>query len=178
MNQREVRDILSSALAVGEKLADLREKRETEIEAFAAVYEPITFVKTDDFASGCVTTGVSTISCANFSYAHPQSSYNNIVHELGHVFNNILNGNANDFGWKYASPEIRNSILKPDGRIDWQQNKLYDPLDTYTTGGEMLGDMFVAWVFDEWNDNPLNTDLVNDANEDMNNTMYSWTINK
>jgi RHS repeat-associated protein len=168
MNRRERRAIMAAIYEVGDRLAEATGRTEAS-EAFTAIYDPIRFVTTDGFVYtdqsgnpllrtlGC-NTGVSTITCADFTYTNFQSDVNNIVHELGHVLNNVIGGAFGNFGWTYAHPDVRSAILRPrSGGIDWQQNTLYDPASPYATGVEMSGDMFVAWVFDAWNTDPRNT---------------------
>ena len=174
MTSREKLAIMVAISRTGKKIAGTRGKDETAAEAFTAIYNPITFTQTDTFDIGCVT-GVNTVICADFTFENFQSDVNNVVHELGHVFNNVLGGTFADYGWTYAQPDIRNAILRPrTNGIDWQQNTLYDPTSTYATGVEMSGDMFVAWVFDAWNTDPRNTGLVDQARNTLNTNMANW----
>jgi hypothetical protein len=174
MTNRERRAIFAGAYAVGSAFAKTRGKGESASTAFKEKYEPLQFVKTDKFTytdefgkteeyyTGCVTGG-NTITCADFTYAYFQSDVNNIVHELGHVFNNLHGGSPADFAYNYI--DDRNKILRPTETIDWQQN-------TLATGGEMFGDMFVAWTFDAWNDR--NPALVTKVSDEMTSNMADW----
>lgn len=93
----------------------------------------------------------------------------NVVHELGHAY---------DYGHNYPSSAIpssfaeeRDRYLRPNG-IDnhpgygqFTQDNDYLNLQQNRdrTEGETYGDMFVAWVFDKWNTEPLNADYVTTA---------------
>lgn len=180
---REKHAILNAAWSVGRQFSTTRGKSESAAEAFTAIYDPVEFVKTDEFTytdekgktasftAGCKT-GVNTITCADFSYGQFQSDVNNIVHELGHVFNNLNGGHPANLGWTYAGDRSR--VLRSFDGIYWQQNTLYDPNSPVATGGEMFGDMLVAWVFNAWNTHPLNTDIVNRVSGKMTTNMLVW----
>jgi len=70
----------------------------------------------------------------------------NVVHELGHVYNNMLSWkpvrNMPDWIEKQADLILRPNDFK--GRLDWQQ---------HPNGGksETFADMFIAWTYDAWN---------------------------
>jgi hypothetical protein len=148
MTSREKLAIMVAISAVGNEFAEAREKGETAAEAFSAVYDPISFVNTEQFTytdaegntdtyyGGCKTEG-NTITCASFTGGRFQSAVNNIVHELGHVF---------DPG--AVIPQVfrdnRGSILHSnDYTGQWNQNPT-------PSSGETFGDFFVAWVFNVW----------------------------
>jgi RHS repeat-associated protein len=99
----------------------------------------------------------------------------NVVHELGHAYDNSLyNPNTR----KRASdnmPDVfvgnRFLILRPNidrasGELcnkcfDWQQNRTL-------SRGETFADMFLAWTYGAWNQDPMNAVLVTDAQTWMN----------
>ena len=175
MNKEERRTIFGAAYATGKKITETRNQGESASEAFKEIFEPITFTKSDVDYEGCVFQTQNAISCSNFTNYDFQSNVNNVVHELAHVFNQLNGGSPNDFGLKYVLR--RDWILRPDtGGIKWQQHPP-SPGDPDHSGGEMLGDMFVAWVFDAWNTHPLNVDEAMIARDDMNDNMNVW-LNK
>ena len=77
----------------------------------------------------------------------------NVVHELGHAFDNSLTYTDPDTG-RARRPDqdmpgglTRNLVLRPNpipGRLDWQQNPT-------NTSNEFFADMFIAWTYDAWN---------------------------
>jgi hypothetical protein len=74
-----------------------------------------------------------------------ETARNNVVHEMGHVFNNE-HGNV-PVAELEAHPEDfvdnRNGILQNNDTIQWQ-------LNTSFTANETFGDFFVAWTYNEW----------------------------
>lgn len=103
----------------------------------------------------------------------------NVVHELGHIFDNSLSwdklgsdnqlhtirpSNFSPYGNAHWI-ENRDTFLRPnepDGYIDNQQHPLNMEPDGHT-GGEAFGDTFLAWVYNAWNTNPANSQNVASA---------------
>jgi RHS repeat-associated protein len=136
--------ILLGISAAGKKFASDRNKGETASNAFKTVNGSVTFVKVGNFDyqgkpynAGCKTEG-STITCAQISGGGIlfQSSVNNIVHELGHVFDP-------GSGIPQVFIDNRNDILHDNHTVMWQSNTAHTPHETF-------GDFFTAWVFDVW----------------------------
>jgi hypothetical protein len=170
MTKREKRAIMAGIYAVGNKIAETRNSGESASEAFTVVFDPFSFIKDD--REGCWTNpDTGNVQCGDFTYDNFQSDVNNVVHELGHVFSNVVGGDPEFYFENYAP--LRDNILRPvdspDG-IDWQQHPPPNPF------GEMFGDMLVAWVFNAWNtsSDPLIVNHVSTARGDMNKQMYTW----
>lgn len=166
---------MAGIYAVGNKFAKTRGKGESAAEAFTAVFNPFSFVKKEDDGKGCkFDPDTGNVGCGNFTYDNFQSDVNNVVHELGHVFSNVVGGNPEAyFDATYASQ--RNVILRPydiNDSIYWQQHP--PPPNGNNPYGEMFGDMLIAWVFDAWNTHPLNVDAVNSAKSDTDRYMKDW----
>jgi hypothetical protein len=91
----------------------------------------------------------------------------NVVHELGHAFDNSLTYPDPDTG-RARRPDqdmpgglTRDNVLRPNpipGRRDWQQNPT-------NTSNEFFGDMFIAWTYDAWNTDPRNQLRVDVASD-------------
>jgi hypothetical protein len=100
-------------------------------------------------ASGGCTTGKDKINFASLSpWNDGLTARNLIVHEFGHVFNNVhgsvpmtdlANSNINPENFV----ENRSQILLPNVTFSWQ-------LDTAKTPSETFADFFVAWTYDAW----------------------------
>ena len=176
MNKQERRAIFGAVYAYGKKIAEARGGEESASEAFKAIFEPIDFVKSDDEFNGCRFQSATMVECSNFTKFDIQSNMNNVVHELGHVFNQLIGGAPNAFGLKWGP--YRNTILTPDtGGIKWQQHPPSEG-DPDLSGGEMFGDMTVAWVFGAWRtDHRLTVNKANEAKSDMDVKMGEW-LNK
>ena len=95
----------------------------------------------------------------------------NVIHEIGHAYNNQLNkALETDLGlwpnWT-AIVEQRNLILRPNPECDdcwyWQFNRTQSATETFA-------DMFVAWTYNAWNTStaPENVIAVNNAQAWMN----------
>ena len=95
----------------------------------------------------------------------------NVVHELGHAYNNQLQKApekdlALSTNWNNIVLQ-RNLILRPNPECDdcwyWQYNRTQ-------SGTETFADMFVAWTYNAWNTStdPLNVSAVNNAQAWMN----------
>jgi hypothetical protein len=173
MNKRERSAIMAGIFAVGEAFAEARGQGESASEAFTAVFDPFSFVKED--REGCkFNSDTGNVGCGSFTYDNIQSDINNVVHELGHVFSNVVGGDPEAyFDTMYASQ--RNEILRPydiNEGIYWQQHP--PPPGGNNPYGEMFGDVLVAWVFDAWNAHELNVDAVNSAKADTDRYMEIW----
>lgn len=93
----------------------------------------------------------------------------NVVHELGHIYNNIFDKDPSKAldGESIALRNNRNLFLRPNldstgGAcplcLDWQQHP--PEFSSNGSGGsETFADMFVAWTFNAWNTN-TNVDNV------------------
>lgn len=94
------------------------------------------------FTSGAVTRSAELIEFTSLSYAYPESGRNNVVHELGHVFNVFNNRDPEN---KLAREYVlnRSTILHDNSRVQWQ-------LNPSQTGSETFADFFVAWTYGVW----------------------------
>jgi hypothetical protein len=98
---------------------------------------------------------------------------NNIVHELGHLFNGIHGGWPMSFAGNYAAE--RADLLRPvEGSTVWQMHPVFDPTSPGLTNSEMFADMFVAWIYDAWNSNPVYLDSIRNVIIQMNIKMTDW----
>ncbi len=149
---------------VGTKFASERGLGESASEAFGAVYDHVNIGWGGTGAQGgcaSVTSGGCTSSSHQINFwSMSGGMYNdtprmikNVVHELGHVFDNSLTypdpntGRARRPDQDMPSGLTRETILRPNvptGRLDWQQHPGAD-------GGEFFADMFIAWTYNAWN---------------------------
>jgi RHS repeat-associated protein len=158
MTYKEKRAILEAVVDVGDAFAAERGLGESGAEAFSAVYDPITINRVDSFEhtdkdgnvhtinSGCETVG-NVITCASFGdkeWQRLQSVINNIVHELGHVFDPVTDVHGTGSSG-LPDPFVRyaSSILHNNDFVQWRVN---------TSGGhnEEFANFFVAWVYGTW----------------------------
>ncbi len=99
--------------------------------------------------NGAITRGTHLVEIADIEYQVEDSIRNNIVHELGHVFNNN-HGNPAETIMPFTFVERRKEFLRPvgDDGVMWQ---LHPPLDNeLSTETETFADMFVAHVYYAW----------------------------
>jgi hypothetical protein len=143
MTNDEKQFILEAVGLVAEAFAEERGLGESGVEAFTAVYDPITF-KTGRKEGGCETV-VNTITCVDFTYWRHESSVINIVHELGHVFDPIESGvwGSGSSGLPQIFVDNNATILRDNYTIQWRPN-------TEASTGEVFGNFFVAWVYGKW----------------------------
>lgn len=98
--------------------------------------------------AGC-TTGKSIINFKSLSkWNDGCTAQHNVVHELGHIFNNVYDGiPASTMANLTVNPENfvtnRKEILKPNIDCSWQLNDTKSETETF-------GDFFVAWTYDQW----------------------------
>ena len=92
----------------------------------------------------------------------------NVVHELGHAYNfKVANENnrvALSSSLSIDLVGLRDKFLRPNPYNEnlWQQNAgPYPDKDTATS--ETVADMFLAWVYDSWNQNQVNKNSVDQA---------------
>ncbi len=75
----------------------------------------------------------------------------NVVHELGHAYDNALGIRSND-----SDAFLDRDVMRPnlcDRCYNWQQH----PPSMDANGNvsyEKFGDMFIAWTYNAWNLNP------------------------
>ena len=121
-------------------------------------------------AGGCTTGNI--INFAALSPHRNETARNNIVHELGHAFDNIhgdipetkLGAHPAEF------EEHRGQILHDNSTIQWQLNKL--PIQE-----ETFADFFVAWTYNVWRplvDADGNKTRAGIAKEWMDTNMPNW----
>jgi len=168
--------ILKAVMLVGEKFASARKKAgESASAAFIAVFGYINFKKETDTGPCGDTPGVNSGGCTrdkhnvSFWSMSGESTLDisrmtkNVVHEIGHVYNNQLE----DISSNIPEGLTRDNVLRPNlktdrgTRWDWQQSPSNEP-------SEIFADMFIAWVYDAWNIDPANALAVDDANNWMN----------
>jgi len=161
------RAVVTGVIDVAVKLAEATPQNDTPIEAFRAVYgidsnKPFTFewdpncpdCKPKDCAD-CAPQFGFTHSTRHIEFAsmsadwrldvRPLKQRNNVVHELGHAFENATEQTrANSSTYKPAREALpwtdREGLA--EGGI-WRQS---DEL----TSGEIFADMFVGWTYDTW----------------------------
>jgi RHS repeat-associated protein len=196
------RAVIGAVSDVGSKFASEREQGETASEAFKAIFGSMTFTWDDNcydcrssdqiancgnfFGEGCKAGGAITRGSHNIVFASMAGdnatsnamfrSIRNVVHELGHAYDNLLGfGPRNDMEANHSwMINDRASILSPnvdyatvercDDCFGWQQNRTKSNVETF-------GDMFVAWTYGTWNTDPVNQLMVSDAQNWMNGWM-------
>jgi hypothetical protein len=167
----EIRAVYLGVMAVGARISsEIRENIFTIVgEAFQIVYGGITFLRGNRRVDGSTTglssqcQGITSGGCTSSSnlinfmsmsggfYSELGRMAHNVVHELGHAFDNSLAlGPRKDM--PYSIYLYRSNILHPNEnpeRLDWQQNLEAVP-------GETFADMFIAWTYNVWNTNAKN----------------------
>ncbi|MBM3152745.1 MAG: hypothetical protein FJZ96_11200 [Chloroflexi bacterium] len=220
--------VYNGVMAVGTKMASVRNLKETPTEAFKTVYgtatTPLHFMwgntsdlyfddgsgyyrddlgnlqpKTCEISIGGCNVGSSKLKSDRSSIRlikfasmsdNSQSAINNVVHELGHLFdavnnttprsdlNNAIRDNQD------ATPEVLDDLddwlRRPDTagyygfasrRFPWQQATV-NVGESY----EIFADQFLAWVFDAW-ETDINGELTESAQARstwMDQNMGSW----
>ena len=101
------------------------------------------------FYDGGVTRGTHLVEFANISYPRFDSMRNNIVHEMGHVFDNNHNNPSNSIPEKYKYN--RDLFLHDNNTVMWQADKKQE-------NGETFADMFLAYTYGVWR-NPIDKNL-------------------
>jgi hypothetical protein len=167
--------IFAGVERVGARFAAARGLGETASEAFGAVYDHLTIQWEGGSGSCGNNTGVSNGGCTDGAHqirfwslsGHGQNDIDrmakNVVHELGHAFDWIKGRPSNDMSADFT----RNTLLRPNittsqgTRWDWQQSP-------DNTGNEIFADMFIAWNYNAWNNDPANETTVGDAQSWMN----------
>ncbi len=153
---------------VGQALARASEYI-TGADAFVGVYKYMKFIKctaggsnckpsseSEQITAGMITLGSHKIGIATFSAVSDLRSNNNIVHELGHAFDNIMNeAPVTWVGWWQSLRPIW--VRQPGdrqrdygfyrGEIEWSV-ALTDNL--FGSPGEEFADMFLGWVYGRW----------------------------
>jgi hypothetical protein len=176
--------VLAAIEDVGVAFASTRENGESASEAFGAVYGHVTIGWGGTGATGTECPSVTSGGCTSSSHqinfwsmtGHLQNDMarmiKNVVHELGHAFDNSLTYPDPDTG-KSRRPDqdipggiTRDTVLRPnvpDGRLDWQQHP-------GANGPEFFADIFLAWTYNAWNTNtdPQNVAALNVAQGFMN----------
>jgi hypothetical protein len=133
----------------------------------------------NNFAGECAAGGAYTESATHIIFASMTGEaamqsfrmVKNVVHELGHAFDNSLGNQPrlDLFNNHRAWIDNRERILAPNPvvsgyeRLEWQQNKLKVNYETFA-------DMFIGWAYNTWNNDPANANDVKAAQTWMN----SW----
>ncbi len=176
----EISAIYSAAQAVGERFRIGIGGGITSGEAFKSEFGYTIFLKGNRGADGAsgglsgecqgIGTGgcTSTANLINFKMMSGSSTNDtsrmahNVVHELGHSYD-LSRGTRPRMDIPDRFVTNRANILRPneyEGRLDWQQNLDMSP-------GETFADMFIAWTYNVWNNDPVNISVVVDAQEWM-----------
>ncbi|MBK9008603.1 MAG: hypothetical protein IPM31_16630 [Anaerolineae bacterium] len=131
------------------------------------------FCENNNDDGGC-TTGKRIINFNSLSrWNDGCTAQHNIVHEFGHIYNNVNNGTpASKMADLSINPEDfvtnRKEIIKPNVDCSWVLNDAMTPQETF-------GDFFVAWTYDQWQeplvDNYQNLTRSGKARQWMNNFM-------
>jgi len=191
------RAVIGAISKIGSKFATERGRGETAAQAFKAIYGYVTitwdkncyYCRTpkqirecgNNFAGSCaagggLTTGAHSITFASMTGEGRHDTFRsilNVVHEFGHVYDNLLGfGPRNDMPadfWRNRArilhPNIDRASGKPcDECLLWQQNRTPSPTETFA-------DMFIAWTYDVWNTVPDNALIVSQAQDWMNKWM-------
>ncbi len=172
LKDREVLYIFDAVISIGQSFASERGLGESGVDAFKAIYDPVT-IKTGREGSGCITEG-NIITCGDITYWRYESSVINIVHEFGHVFDPTMDGvwDSGSYGLPQVFVDNRDTILRDNSEIQWQANPSL-------TKNETFGDFFVAWVYGEWGaraDEVWAEDLnAGSARNWMNTNMTNWS---
>jgi RHS repeat-associated protein len=173
--------VLAAVEIVGATFASAREIGESASEAFGAVYGHVNIGWGGIGATGtqcpAVTSGGCTSSSQQINFwsmsGHMQNDMSrmikNVVHELGHAFDNSLaypDPNPDPVIGRMRRPDedmpsgmTRDTVLRPNpiaGRLDWQQSD-------QNTSNEIFADMFIAWTYDAWNTDSANQKRVTAA---------------
>lgn len=175
--------VINAIQKVGDNFAESKPGYNSAASAFSGLYQGIVFTWDvncfncrsaeaiqacgNDFASpGCGAGGAYTYSRHNITFASLSGGRTNdlsrmtknVVHELGHSFNQIVGNPAATMPSEF--PRYRDRILQPNpfdkNRYDWQQNLA-------KTGGETYADMFIAWTYGVWNNDASNSTIVDQA---------------
>ncbi|KAF0107836.1 MAG: Nematicidal protein 2 [Anaerolineaceae bacterium] len=176
--------ILMAVLIVGAAFA---RDGETAWDAFNRVYGSMEFKK-ENGSGMCGNTEVSGGACTDSATkirvwslsGHGSDDIKrmtkNVVHELGHAYDRI-NGyhwaSSSMPGWMTSDEtNARTHVLRPnqyEGRYDWQQTGINDPF--YGSSSEIFADMFIAYVYNAWNQNSRYEGYVTQAQGWMNGYM-------
>jgi hypothetical protein len=160
---------------VGARLASRRGLGETASEAFGAVYDHLTIQWEGGSGTCGGKGGVESGGCTDGPHqirfwslsGHGQNAIDrmtkNVVHELGHAFDWITGRQSNDMSADFTRDALlRPNITTSEGpRWDWQQSP-------NNSGNEIFADMFIAWTYNAWNNDPANETTVGDAQGFMN----------
>jgi len=169
---------------VGTKFASARGIGETSSQAFNEVYDGINFSWGGSGATGqCADPNIGSGGCTSNSHQinfwSMSGEFNNdisrmiknVVHELGHAYDNSLYDPTTRSRASTNIPDIfvrnRFLILRPNPVCDtcygWQQNREQSPHETF-------GDMFIAWTYGVWNtsSDPNVAQMIVDAQAWMN----------
>ncbi len=191
-SRKEKWAILRAARLVGDKFTEKRKNGETAADAFIAVYGGLNFKKEEEGSVGICgdpTKPVASGGCTDNAHdirfwsmsGHADNGIGdinrmmkNVVHELGHAFNNSLSYQDPNDPLKTRKPDndmsstftraallLLNQSSSLGQRWEWQQS-----LDN--TGSEIFGDMFIAWTYNAWNADPFYATEVNAAQGWMN----------
>ncbi|MCU0485605.1 MAG: RHS repeat-associated core domain-containing protein, partial [Anaerolineales bacterium] len=167
---------LEAVERVGARLAEIRGKGESSSDAFKAVYGYVK-LEWEESAGDCQGIPADAGGCTDNAhkirfwslsgqmYDDTPRMVKNVIHELGHAFDNSL-GYKDSVG-KSRRPDqdmsagfTRDTVLLPnplaDKRWNWQQS-------SQTTSNEVFADMFIAFTYDAWNNDPMNAAIASDA---------------
>jgi RHS repeat-associated protein len=186
LTRSQKRATMGAIYAIGNKLARARGNSETAAEAFVAEFSPVEVVfdpncfncrnvtACGNQMSGTVIYEGEEINCTpGGAYSPPGGnqiiiaslarwSVNNMVHEFGHVYDHQRGDQPRNMSATLVANRALFLRANPcAGCFLWQFN-------TSRNEGETFGDMFVAWVFDVWNTDPLNAGYVSSARDWMN----------
>jgi len=161
--------ILSAVVKVGEKFASERGLGESGSTAFRATFGYINFKFEGSTGSCGSTQGVNSGGCTRGDHdvsfwSMSGQLYNgwsrmmkNVVHEIGHVYDNSLGGVSSNL--PLDTQTIRSQVLLPNraangelspNHYEWQQ---HPPAmdEAGWSGSETFGDIFIAWTYNAWN---------------------------
>ena len=93
----------------------------------------------------------------------------NVVHELGHVFNNAVG----TISMQGEFVDKRYSILRPNGTM-YEGSPIWQYHKDNTSPGETFADFFVAWTFNVWNDDTYTYDTNNPTPYNAREWMYGY----
>jgi hypothetical protein len=126
--------------------------------------------------------GTITTSYGQFSWIDDADYQRFIVHEVGHVFNNLFNKDpqrlVQGIG-EFMTPDVNQKNGFYDNRDNgWQRRG--PELNNWDLAGDIFSDQFIGWVYKKWqdDDDPLGVALGEQRSDFMEKNMSMWIEQK